>query len=166
MWKNQVDVEAPNKMLSSVLAPGFDDKVILNSSSELFLIFEHNCSTVLPWYHTWARVIDLSCSASRDFFKLRINSCVPRCPSPRWQARSYKIWAVKKDDLLTATIEVLLKIVANKDKPYWAIERDLEIEDCVLTINGWNQNFTKVVQTHLANTVTNQWFLTSWFVQP
>ena len=31
---------------------------------------------------TCVRVIDLSCSASKDFFKLKINSWVPLCPSP------------------------------------------------------------------------------------
>ena len=86
MWKIQAGVESPNKMLSSVLAPGleFDDKVVSNFSSQLYLTYQYIWAQLLL-FHTCARVIDLSCSASRDFFKLSINSCVPRCPSPGWQ---------------------------------------------------------------------------------
>lgn len=72
------------------------DEVFLKIKFFLFYLI----TTIALRSHTWARVIDLSCSASRDFFKLSINSCVPRCPSPgcqhNWQTGSHKIWAGKE----------------------------------------------------------------------
>ena len=97
--KIQVVVENQELTISSFQAPGFrkeEDK--------------------LGWYWlppklclTCASVIDLSCSASRDFFKLNIISCVPLWPSPEQQSNKrmhdfQEVWRSHQIDCLSSLL--------------------------------------------------------------
>lgn len=95
--KIQVVVENQELTISSFQAPGFRKE-----EDKLGWLPPKLCLTC-------ASVIDLSCSASRDFFKLNIISCVPLWPSPEQQSNKrmhdfQEVWRSHQIDCLSSLL--------------------------------------------------------------
>ena len=95
--KIQVVVENQELTISSFQAPG-----LRKEEDKLGWLPPKLCLTC-------ASVIDLSCSASRDFFKLNIISCVPLWPSPEQQSNKrmhdfQEVWRSHQIDCLSSLL--------------------------------------------------------------